>query len=54
MTDIGSQGQVANYMKTFRYKYGFLSTYDDTVFFKQETHILTGAWANANGVCKSI
>ncbi|KAI4235655.1 MAG: hypothetical protein LQ349_003008 [Xanthoria aureola] len=43
-------GQVANYMKLHQYQYGFLSTYDETVFFKQETHRFTGAWASANGV----
>ncbi|KAL8871045.1 MAG: hypothetical protein Q9174_003048, partial [Haloplaca sp. 1 TL-2023] len=43
-------GQVANYMSKHKYKYGFLSTYQETVFFKQETFQLTGAWAKANDV----
>lgn len=47
-------GQVANYMKLHQYQYGFLSTYDETVFFKQETHRFTSAWASANGVRKYL
>ncbi|KAL8960322.1 MAG: hypothetical protein Q9183_005482 [Haloplaca sp. 2 TL-2023] len=43
-------GQVANYMSKHKYKYGFLSTYNETIFFKQETHRLTGALARANHV----
>ncbi|KAL8651994.1 MAG: hypothetical protein Q9210_002946 [Variospora velana] len=41
-------GQVANYMKTYRYKYGFLTTYNDTVFVKHE--ICEGPMATANGL----
>ncbi|KAL8946995.1 MAG: hypothetical protein Q9222_006677 [Ikaeria aurantiellina] len=41
-------GQVAYYMKLNNFKYGFLTTYDHTVFFKQETMALTGQIARAN------
>ncbi|KAL8830160.1 MAG: hypothetical protein Q9170_005865 [Blastenia crenularia] len=43
-------GQVANYMKEHHYKYGFLTTYNYTVFFKQESTTLTGTMADANQV----
>lgn len=35
-------GQVAHYMRKENYKYGFLSTYDATVFFKQEPYTFRG------------
>lgn len=37
-----SLGQVADYMYFFNLKYGFLTTYDQTIFLKQEK--VNGAW----------
>lgn len=48
-----SIGQVADYMKAYSYKYGFLTTYEQTVFFKQEPLIFTGALATQNNIRKS-
>ncbi|KAL8949739.1 MAG: hypothetical protein Q9222_004185 [Ikaeria aurantiellina] len=41
-------GQIANYMREHDRKYGFLTTYEDTVFFKQETITFDGALAAAH------
>ncbi|KAL8900638.1 MAG: hypothetical protein Q9207_005597 [Kuettlingeria erythrocarpa] len=47
-----SAGQVANYMKQHSYKYGFLTTYTDTVFFKQESYTFTEEMASLNNFRK--
>lgn len=33
---MGLKGQIARYMQVFRLKYGFLTTYNKTIFLKQE------------------
>ncbi|KAL8743400.1 MAG: hypothetical protein Q9184_008120, partial [Pyrenodesmia sp. 2 TL-2023] len=43
-----SAGQVAYYMKEYSCKYGFLTTYDDTIFFKQEPLAFTREMAIDN------
>lgn len=39
-------GQVAKYLNEFERKYGFLTTYEDTVFFKQEPYVINGNTIN--------
>ena len=41
-------------MKQYSYKYGFLTTYERTVFFKQEPLVFRGEMARANDIGKSI
>lgn len=36
-------GQIANYMQVFKLKYGFWTTYEQTVFLKQEENT-QGQW----------
>ncbi|KAL8875461.1 MAG: hypothetical protein Q9198_006187 [Flavoplaca austrocitrina] len=45
-----SAGQVAEYMKRYRLKYGFLTTYTETVFFKQEVTPFDGGVARINDI----
>ncbi|KAL9598458.1 MAG: hypothetical protein Q9219_004494, partial [cf. Caloplaca sp. 3 TL-2023] len=42
-------GQIANYMKKHEYKYGFLTNYESTIFFKQESYTFQEPMAAANG-----
>ncbi|KAL9594480.1 MAG: hypothetical protein Q9219_007014 [cf. Caloplaca sp. 3 TL-2023] len=41
-------GQIANYMKCYNYKYGLLTEYTTTVFFKQESVTFDAPTASAN------
>ncbi|KAL8639907.1 MAG: hypothetical protein Q9226_008812 [Calogaya cf. arnoldii] len=41
-------GQVAVYMSEFKYKYGFITTYEETVFLKQHVYEFTGETARKN------
>ncbi|KAL8671589.1 MAG: hypothetical protein Q9168_003913 [Polycauliona sp. 1 TL-2023] len=45
-------GQVAGYMKSKKHKYGFLTTYAETVFFKQELLTFDGTLAVNNNVAQ--
>ena len=45
-------GQVANYMRKENFKYGFLTTYDATVFFKQEPYTFRGRIAQEKNTSK--
>ncbi|KAL8670711.1 MAG: hypothetical protein Q9168_004760 [Polycauliona sp. 1 TL-2023] len=40
----------AYYMKEYHYKYAFFTTYDETVFFKQESRVFDGEEAKINGL----
>ncbi|KAB8224948.1 hypothetical protein BDV33DRAFT_199232 [Aspergillus novoparasiticus] len=37
-------GQIAQYMKDLNLKYGFMATYNETVFLRQEKDGVTGKW----------
>ncbi|KAL8848577.1 MAG: hypothetical protein Q9221_006410 [Calogaya cf. arnoldii] len=45
-----SAGQVAEYMKRFGLKYGFLTTYEKTIFFKQEIMESNNELASCNQI----
>ncbi|KAI4221283.1 MAG: hypothetical protein L6R36_007013 [Xanthoria steineri] len=45
-----SAGQVADYMKEYGFKYGFLTTYKETIFFKQEILTFDNELASINQI----